>query len=99
MSQSLKYITPTLLLLGLTMPTMAQQNNDPTFNGFAKLVHCNMGSTVICMGEHCAVVSTGGLGPDLNMWISSRKSGPLPPVISEVATPLRSLSKKSRQPP
>lgn len=56
----------------------AQQTSDPTFNGFAKLVHCNIGTVVACLGEACAVVSSGGIGPDMNMWISlsERRAAP-----------------------
>jgi len=70
MTMSIRTLLVATALSVSCVSTSAQEVGDPTFNGFAKLVHCNIGTVVACLGEACAVISAGGIGPDMNIWIS-----------------------------
>jgi hypothetical protein len=52
----------------ITTAALAQQDkSDPTFNGLANMVHCNLRTLVVCDGNYCADLSRYG---GENLWIS-----------------------------
>lgn len=69
----------------------AAQAPDPTFNGLARTVHCNMSATVFCTGPNsCAIMDTTAIGPGANLWISlaDRRIAPQYPISGPSALPI-----------
>src|SRR5262249_52069244 len=70
------------------------QTADPTFNGLARIVHCNMSTTVLCTGANaCAIIDTTAIGPGANMWISlaDRRIAPQSPISGPNSLPIEIL--------
>jgi hypothetical protein len=81
-----------LIVLGTS--TTSAQTADPTFNGLAKIVHCNMSTTVFCTGpDTCAIIDTTAIGPGANMWISlaDRRIAPQFPINGPTSLPIEIL--------
>jgi hypothetical protein len=67
---------------------------DPTFNGMARAVHCNMSTTVLCTGANaCAIIDSSSFGPGANVWISlaNRRIAPQAPISGPSSLPIEIL--------
>ena len=83
-----------ILIGSLHASSTKAQTADPTFNGLAKVVHCNMSTTVFCTSpDACAIIDTTAIGPSANIWISlvDKRIAPQSPISGPSSLPIEIL--------
>ena len=69
------------------------QTSDPTFNGLANVLHCNMSTSALCTGPDTCVLLDDSLGQGGNMRVSliDRRAGPSFPTDRPDSMPIKIL--------